>query len=962
MSPSHQATSTVPHAAKSNEASQAFKNDPEPRFISAASRHGIVVSEASEQSSNTKRPTRHERNTSQVLQQDTNPQIQGSMPIQHLPNTAPVMLLQDGTTFVMQGGLPYRVYSNGFQTFTETVPLLFSQQNAMPGFSNTNLFQPGILPQPNYALPYTPVQNTALVNSESMPHSSQLRSGNSEQALQQQHAYLRNELQGLDRYIALSGKRAGRHDHLAFVALRRQLVQEIDRYRRHLSHTSSSEAPNQMYQYASLGARPRAGRYSNLTDVPNGNESMGTAQSRPAVNYEPKTTMPLNSHGDIINRPRSAATSVGGVLVPQLKTPSLKSMAGTNKVLSPEAPEFIPEKLRPSSARTVESCISNGENKAAILNPWAVSSSEGTTSPVTDKPMPSQVINRGETADAKDSPSRAAADSQGRMVHARYGTSGSWSAMEALPPDVHEQDIAYVNELGLNPVYGPKRFCSTIPEFQEIIRRVREQARLYGCKGGSSKDPEFDAEQDIRWAISDSTPIPLPKKIPDHIAYPRPWCWNDSAFNVRADRLGVRNVSSLGTQQTTNSSAVDSVTVDSSSNVNTKSCETTPKTNRHTTRPSPAADGRGRAHANLPAEDSSFSSSIQAAILRETRDVLGNIPSNTLLGNSGANGYLGRPNYEEASPGKFHADGTTLKDTFRSTESTMATERELAGEGMSTRSETLTSDDGSPQPPKFIVKLPDAWPSRESFTASARHPENNTRVGHHNTSGSTQHQSNSSTRFGTSTFLGKLLKSPLFSSANTGQEGSNKQAGNSIASQALGMINMTDKENLRSAKGTYGIGYPAYAGRAGTIKRQGYKHDYGFGKTRSSVAPTNTYAHAQMHPQSGRSGGPFQSSEWQIRHYPPSPAYSSHSVIDGTKSSSGGMPQYDGADDDSPRRTKESKKVEAKAKRDELDPMIFHTASNGIPGGHAYAANRFLDKLREAEAKDKAKYPPKSLK
>ena len=176
---------------------------------------------------------------------------------------------------------------------------------------------------------------------------------------------------------------------------------------------------------------------------------------------------------------------------------------------------------------------------------------------------------------------------------------------------------------------------------------------------------------------------------------------------------------------------------------------------------------------------------------------------------------------------------------------------------------------------------------------------------------------------------------------------------------------MTDKENLRSAKGTYGMGYPAHAGRAGTIKRQGYKHDYGFGKTRSSVAPTNTYAHAQMHPQSGRSGGPFESSEWQIRHYPPSPAYSSHSAIDGTKSSSGqqrGMPQYDGADDDSPRRTKEPKKIEAKAKRDELDPMIFHTASNGIPGGHAYAANRFLDKLREAEAKDKAKYPPKSLK
>ena len=745
MSPSRQATSTVPHAAKSNEASQAFQNDPEPRFISAASRHGIVVSDASEQSSSTKRPARHEQNPSQVLQQDANHQIQGSMPVQHSLSTAPVMLLQDGTTFVMQGGLPYRVYSNGFQTLTETVPLLFSQQTAMPGFSNANLFQPGILPQSNYALPYAPVQNPTLVNSESILNSSLLHSGSSEQALQQQHAYLRNELQGLDRYIALSGKRAGRHDHLAFVALRRQLVQEIDRYRRHLSRTSSSEAPNQMYQYTSLGAQPRAGRYTNQTDLPNGNESMGTVQSQPTLDHEPRTSMPLNSHGDITNRPKSAATSVGGVLVPQLKTPSVKSMAGTGKVLSPEAPEFIPEKLRPSSARTVESCISSSENKDTVLSSWAVSSSKSTTSSVPDRPMPSQGRINGENTYSKDSPSHAVADNQGRLAHARYGTSSSWSAVEALPSDVHEQDIAYVDELGLNPVYGPKRFCSTIPEFQEIIRRVREQARLYGCKGGSSKDPEFDAEQDIRWAISDSTPIPLPKKIPDHIAYPRPWCWNDSAFNMRADRYGVRNVGSTGKQQVTNSSVVDLCKVDSSSNVTTKSCETTPRTNRHMSRLSPAAEGGGRAHANLPADDSSFSSSIQAAILRETRDVLGSIPSNTLMSNAGADGYLGRPKFEEASPGNFHADGATAKDPFRNTESTMATERELAGEGISTRSETLNSDDGSPQPPKFIVKLPDAWPSRESFLVNTQHPKNQNHVGSQSTSDSAQHQSSSTT-------------------------------------------------------------------------------------------------------------------------------------------------------------------------------------------------------------------------
>lgn len=178
-------------------------------------------------------------------------------------------------------------------------------------------------------------------------------------------------------------------------------------------------------------------------------------------------------------------------------------------------------------------------------------------------------------------------------------------------------------------------------------------------------------------------------------------------------------------------------------------------------------------------------------------------------------------------------------------------------------------------------------------------------------------------------------------------------------------MNMTRKENLRSAKGAYSLGYPISAGHAGTIPRQGYKQDYNFGKTRSSVAPTNAYAHAQMHPQTGSSGGSFQSSKWQIRHHPPSPAYSSHSVIDGTKSNSDqqrGMPQYDGADDDFPRRTKEPEKVDTKAKRDELDPMTFQTASNGIPGGHEYGVNRFLDKLKKAESKDKAKHPSKSPK
>ena len=109
--------------------------------------------------------------------------------------------------------------------------------------------------------------------------------------------------------------------------------------------------------------------------------------------------------------------------------------------------------------------------------------------------------------------------------------------LQYTPPDtldpamrmVHQDDIAYT--AGYETTGMSKDFCTTLPQFQEAIRRVRQQARLYGCEGGSSKDPAYDAEQDIWWAIKDGSPIPLPGDTPDHVAFPRPWNWNDSAFN-----------------------------------------------------------------------------------------------------------------------------------------------------------------------------------------------------------------------------------------------------------------------------------------------------------------------------------------------------------------------------------------------------------------------------------------------
>ncbi|KAI4200515.1 MAG: hypothetical protein LQ350_003885 [Teloschistes chrysophthalmus] len=103
-------------------------------------------------------------------------------------------------------------------------------------------------------------------------------------------------------------------------------------------------------------------------------------------------------------------------------------------------------------------------------------------------------------------------------------------ATEMLPT-VTTKEIEYTKEHNPNPLYGEKSYCTTVEEFQEVLRRVREQAEMYGCSGGQSKDPAYDAEQDVRWAMADNEPIPLPMDPPDHVAYPRPWNWADSAYN-----------------------------------------------------------------------------------------------------------------------------------------------------------------------------------------------------------------------------------------------------------------------------------------------------------------------------------------------------------------------------------------------------------------------------------------------
>ena len=101
---------------------------------------------------------------------------------------------------------------------------------------------------------------------------------------------------------------------------------------------------------------------------------------------------------------------------------------------------------------------------------------------------------------------------------------------------VTEEEAAYCNEMGYNNPNEPnKMYCSRPAEFRDAINHVREHAKRYGCKGGQSKDPAWDAEQDIRWAMQNKEPIPMPPWTRDYVTHPRPWNWTDSFFNVRKD-------------------------------------------------------------------------------------------------------------------------------------------------------------------------------------------------------------------------------------------------------------------------------------------------------------------------------------------------------------------------------------------------------------------------------------------
>ena len=179
------------------------------------------------------------------------------------------------------------------------------------------------------------------------------------------------------------------------------------------------------------------------------------------------------------------------------------SVHQTIKALSPNAPPFIPSSV-----------------KQTVLKDAPKST------PARDEPIPVTEAHQLRRASGSERTSEVLSHKQE-------------SSLDRDPTDpamriVHNSDVAYAATYEDELIGGRKRYCTTVSEFQEALRRVRQQARFHGCAGGSSKDPAYDAEQDIWWAICDKDPIPLPTETPDHVVNPRPWDWNNSAFNYRS--------------------------------------------------------------------------------------------------------------------------------------------------------------------------------------------------------------------------------------------------------------------------------------------------------------------------------------------------------------------------------------------------------------------------------------------
>ena len=390
-------------------------------------------------------------------------------PVPPLGTVMPIGPLNDGTSLMSINGACYRTHFNGTSIVLEPVHIVPANKRSNISSISNDTFKNDPALFPAPQTSFRP----AATRSGNLEPQNNLGSGTGDifydRVSSCEEGSLRSQLTEVNKYLAMHHYDLDQAQRASLIAQRRSLTDMIDRVR-----TSKEPAKLSM---------PIVGPAS---------DAKGGERKQHIIKH---TTSQDDS-------------------APSLHMASLKKLPVTQnvkKILSPNAPAFVP----------------GGDAFPTFNPPGEAVKSEN------------RVVSFGIRADKLMNRSEATqtpAASNHRTLHERTSHEGpEYSPVDPKDPAmriVHYDNIKYAARFE-KELPGTKAFCTTIQEFQEAIRRVREQARLYGCAGGSSKDPAYDAEQDIWWAICDQQPIPLPSKVPFHVAHPRPWNWNDSCFNIR---------------------------------------------------------------------------------------------------------------------------------------------------------------------------------------------------------------------------------------------------------------------------------------------------------------------------------------------------------------------------------------------------------------------------------------------
>ena len=393
----------------------------------------------------------------------------------------PFAMFADGSTLVCYNGVNYRASWNGMNMNLEPIPpipLPLEQQYHPQAYlqGQSSVSQYGLNPQSSQLL--APSAPLASLTNIAQQDASKFHAPRRPDAKSDDAFGLKAQLADLDKHLALYHYDITPANRASLITQRRCLVEEIDRIR------LSKEKPKHSIPIVA-----------------------------PAAPGKPLTSAAQST----------SATDGMREVVPN----DQKAKSGTiNKHLSPAAPTFIPRNASIIHPNSFGMRITSQQANHERLGIRAASAGIGSAPEAKGSVESSTGISQSGNNASK-------INNQNGSYNEESSSSSGLDPSDPAMRVIEHEDIEYAARYLYNWTKDSKTYCTTVSEFQEAIRRVREQARLYGCAGGQSKDPAYDAEQDLWWAICDRDPIPLPSKVPDHVTNPRPWNWNDSAFNYR---------------------------------------------------------------------------------------------------------------------------------------------------------------------------------------------------------------------------------------------------------------------------------------------------------------------------------------------------------------------------------------------------------------------------------------------